>query len=153
MRSLAALLVTTAAACGGGGPDAPDCGAGQVIASGDPDGGQLGISFTADNYSFVNALGGAPGTLDAQMSGTGTPPQLHLEWEELVADGDSTDARGNIVDGAGYGNCDGGPLDSTISIDAEAGGGTFVLRHLRMGPPFCGEEITGEIVGCFKSPN
>lgn len=152
MKHLAFVLLACAA-CGGGGEDPPSCGAGQVSVTGDPDGGELAGSFSATSYAFVNALGGSPGTLDAQQSGTGTPPQLHLEWTELVANGDSVDARGYLIDGAGYGNCDAGPFDSTLSMDDDGAGGTFTLRHLRMGPPFCGEEITGEIVGCFRSPN
>jgi hypothetical protein len=147
------IALLACAACGGGGEDPPTCGVGQVVVTGDPGGGEFGSSFTADNYAFINALGTDPGTLDAQQSGTGTPPVLHLEWTELVANGDSVDARGSIVDGAGFGNCDAGPLDSTLTMDDDGNGGTFVLRHLRMGPPFCGEEITGEIVGCFRSPN
>jgi hypothetical protein len=152
MKQLAIALLACAA-CGGGGADPPTCGAGQVVAEGDPGGGGFATSFTADNYAFINALGTDPGTLDAQETGTGTPPVLHLEWDELVANGDSVAARGSIIAGAGFGNCDAGPLDSTLTMDDDGNGGTFVLRHLRMGPPFCGEEITGEIVGCFRSPN
>ena len=121
------FVLATLAACGGGGPEPPACTDGEA-----------------------RALGGSSGYLEVNRGDSSG--ELYLEWDELVANGDSVSARGHVIATTGYGNCVSGPLDSEIAMDDDGEGGTFQLRHLRVGPPFCGEEISGEIAGCFRSP-
>ena len=78
---------------------------------------------------------------------------MRVEWPTLVVNGDSVEARGTLEDaGISAGNCLTGPFPSTLTMDAEGGGGTFVLRGL-LSEPFCGgAALEGQIVGCFKTP-
>ncbi|HEU5061125.1 MAG TPA: hypothetical protein VFU21_31560, partial [Kofleriaceae bacterium] len=113
------LLALLVAACGGGDDDfdAPACGADQVIIEGTIDGGQESASFSgATGYVFVNALSGELGTLTVTF---GADDMLHLEWPDLVANGDSVDARGTVaLAGLSYGNCDEDGFPGTLRMNA-----------------------------------
>lgn len=137
-------------ACGGGGPEPPACADSEVQATGDPAGGELATRFTVTQYIFVNATSGSTGYLEINRGDSAG--ELTMDWDELVANGDTVPARGQLIAGTGYGNCVSGPLDSELTMDADGEGGSFRLRNLRAGPPFCGEEVSGEIAGCFRSP-
>lgn len=148
---LAAALTAPAAGCGGGDDDfeAPSCAAGEVAVEGTVDGREESISASgASSYVFVNALGEDNGTLTMTFA-AGT---LRLEWPELVADGDSVEARGIVAFGASYGNCEDDGFPGTMVMDDSGGGGRFRLTSLR--PGGCeSAAVDGELVGCFKSPN
>ena len=149
-RTLIATITVGSLACGGGSaPEPPTCAVGEARAAGDPAGGELMTQFAITQYVFRNAIGG---TGYVEINRGNSAGELTMDWDELVANGATVPARGQLIAGTGYGNCVSGPLDSELTMDADGMGATFRLQNLRAGPPFCGEEVSGTIVGCFRSP-
>jgi hypothetical protein len=147
------LLLALFAACGGGDDDfdAPTCAPGEVAIEGTVDGGQESARLSgATSYIFVNALSGELGSLSVAFG----DDMLFLEWPDLVANGDSVDARGAaLVSSLSYGNCDDDGFPGTLRMNAEGGGGTFRLTALRPGADCTAAEVSGELTGCFESSN
>ena len=150
MRAVALLLLVFSA-CGGG-DDGPDCEAMTVVVN-RPDRPEMPFEYVNTSYAFVNAFGGN-GTLDVELAGGGA---LHLEWPELVADGDTVDARGWFRVTAGVtaidvGNClTGSSFSGEMTVDGDGQGGRFVLRDLHSAPYCSGASVAGELSGCFRN--
>ncbi len=151
--SLAIVLV----ACGGDGPsdaDFPTCAAKEVHAVGTVGSTLYVFVGFVTGYAFVNAIGGAKGTLDVTMDfGDRT---LHVEWPTLVANGASVASRGSLDTGTtpsdfAFGNCDQDGFSGTLELDADGNGGRFVLRALKTKPYCGGQAVTGELLGCFRN--
>jgi hypothetical protein len=122
------------------------------------EGAIAGESFESDAsiqlYSFVNKLGEAePGMLQL---GLGSGDVVLLEWDRLVANGDSVDARGTVdfsaSSGVHYGNCESDGFPGTLHMDEDGDGGAYRLRRLRAEGSCSASQEDGEIVGCFRSP-
>ncbi len=147
--SAAALLLV--AACGGGGLDAPACADGVVAVR-----AELGEELIEDSrsgltsYGFINAFGDNLGTLTIGFADGST---LSLEWEELVANGDSVPARGALAFGGqlDLGMCETGPFSGTLEMDDDGDGGRFQLVDLHTAPYCTGTAIEGTVTGCFRS--
>ena len=149
MRIVTAILVLLAA-CGGG-LDAPTCADGEVTVRGDLGGGVVEDSRGGSTqYTFINAFGGNPGSLDI---GFVDGAALHLEWEELVANGDSVPARGALAFGGelDVGMCETGPYSGTLEMDDDGDGGRFQLVDLHTAPYCTGAAVDGTVTGCFRS--
>lgn len=153
IASLAIFLI----ACGGGGPsdaDFPTCAAKEVHAVGTVGATLYVFVGFVTSYALVNAIGGADGTLDVMMDfGDRT---LDLEWPTLVANGGSVSARGSLDTGTtetdfAYGNCDQDGFSGSLELDADGGGGRFVLRTLKTKPYCGGQAVAGELLGCFRN--
>ena len=149
---LCAALAAPTIGCGGGDDDfdAPTCAAGEVALEGTIDGGHESASLSGPTgYIFVNALNGELGTLTVTF---GTADRLHLEWPDLVSNGDSVDVRGTIAfPGLDLGNCEDDGYPGTLRMDPEGDGGTFRLHSLRPGADCTAAEVSGELTGCFAS--
>ena len=149
---LSATLAAPVFGCGGGDDDfdAPTCAAGEVAIEGTIEGGHESASLSgATSYSFVNALNGEPGTLAVTFE---TGDRLHLEWPDLVANGDSVDVRGTVAfPGLDLGNCEDDGYPGTLRMDPEGGSGAFRLPSLRPGADCAAPEVSGELIGCFAS--
>jgi hypothetical protein len=143
-------LTALLAACGGGGFDAPDCAADEVsIRLSNDDGVMEDTQGGINQYAFINALGDQDGTLDITMA---SGASLHLEWGELVANGDSVAARGLVLFGGDLdlGNCETGPFSGTLAVDGDGNGGSFELVDLHANPPCTGAAVAGTLTGCFR---
>ena len=108
----------------------------------------VAVRHREEGHSFVNALGGR-GMLDV----TTDQGALSIEFDGLVSNGGSTSAFGWFQDdelALDVGNCETGGLVSTLSIDDDGDGGSFVLRDLRRAPYCDGEAVPGELSGCFR---
>ena len=147
------VLLALVAACGGADDDfdAPTCAPGEVVIEGTIDGGQESASLSgATSYIFVNALSGELGSLTVTFG----DDMLFLEWPDLVANGDSVDARGAVaVSSLSYGNCDDDGFPGTLRMNDEGGGGAFRLTALRPDADCAAPEVSGELTGCFESTN
>ena len=154
MRTTLFGLVCLAAACGGGDDDfeAPTCAAGEVRLEGTVDGSFEDARSGYDSYIFVNALNGEEGQLDVVFP---DGDALSLRFPDLVANGDSVEARGSvgyISVGLNVGNCEDGGYPGVLRMDEGGGGGAFLLTSLRQGGDDCGgDPVDGEITGCFRS--
>jgi hypothetical protein len=150
--ALAPILVLLDPGCGGGDDDfdAPTCAAGEVMIEGTIDGGQESAGLSgASSYIFINALNGQLGTLTVAF---GADDMLYLEWPDLVANGDSVEARGIIaLAGLDYGNCDEDGFPGTIRVNADGNGGAFRLGSLHPGADCAAAEADGELTGCFAT--
>jgi hypothetical protein len=150
---LGAALVAPIVGCGGGDADdfdAPTCAAGEVAIEGTIDGGQESASLSgATGYSFVNAINGELGSLTVTFE---AGDRLHLEWPDLVANGDAVDARGTVAfPGLDLGNCEDDGFPGTLRMDPEGDGGSFRLPSLHPGADCAAAEVSGELTGCFAS--
>lgn len=149
---LCSALAAPIIGCGGGDDDfdAPTCAAGEVAIEGTIDGGQESASLSgATGYSFINALDGEPGTLTVTFE---SGDRLHLEWPDLVSNGDSVDVRGTITfPGIDLGNCEEDGYPGTLRMNQEDDGGSFRLQSLRPGADCAAAEVSGELTGCFAS--
>lgn len=147
------LLLALVAACGDESDDfdAPTCAAGEVAIEGTIDGGQESASLSGPtSYIFVNALNGELGSLTVTFG----DDMLFLEWPDLVANGDSVDARGAVaVSSLSYGNCEDDGFPGTLRMNEEGGGGAFRLTALHAGADCAAPEVSGELTGCFESSN
>lgn len=151
----ALVLVLLDLGCGGGDDDdfdAPTCAHGEVMVEGTIDGVQESASLSGPrSYIFVNALDDRLGTLTVAF---GADDMLHLEWPDLVANGDSVEARGIIaLAGLDYGNCDDDGFPGTVRMNADGEGGAFRLRSLHPGADCAAAEASGELTGCFAAPH
>jgi len=127
----------------------PGCGNGEVTVSGTIAGAMVAVRHREQGHSFINALGDLRGTLDV----TTDQGALSLEFDELVPNGGSASAFGWFQDGdlgLDVGNCETGGFVSTLWLDDDGEGGSFVLRELRRAPYCDGEPVTGELSGCFR---
>jgi hypothetical protein len=149
---LCSALAAPIIGCGGGDDDfdAPTCAAGEVAIEGTIDGGQESASLSgATSYSFINALNGELGTLTVTFE---LGDRLHLEWPDLVSNGDSVDVRGAITfPGIDLGNCEEDGYPGTLRMNQEGDGGSFRLQSLRPGADCTAAEVSGELTGCFAS--
>ncbi len=146
-----ALGLATDLGCGGDDDfDAPTCAAGEVAIDGTIDGGHESASLSgATSYIFVNALNGELGTLTVSF---GPDDMLYLEWPELVANGDSIEARGSIAfPGIAYGNCDDDGFPGTLRMNGDGNGGSFRLGSLHAGADCTAALVSGELTGCFAT--
>ena len=146
-----AIAIAALTACGGDDDfSAPTCEEGEVVIEGTIDGGDESASLSGwTSYIFVNAIGGDLGTLTVNF---GADEMLVLEWPELVANGDSTGARGTVaVGGLDYGNCEDDGFPGTLRMDEDGDGGAFQLPRLRASADCTAPELDGELVGCFRS--
>ena len=152
-RHLLVGVVAVLAACGGGDDDfdAPTCAAGEVAIEGSIDGGQESASQSGpSSYIFVNALNGELGSLTVTFG----DDMLLLEWPDLVANGDSVDARGAVAfSSLSYGNCDDDGFPGTLRMNDDGNGGAFRLASLRPDADCAASEVSGELTGCFASSN
>ncbi|HTM21851.1 MAG TPA: hypothetical protein VL172_15125 [Kofleriaceae bacterium] len=147
MRNTIIPATILLAACGGGGFDAPACDADEVtIRLSNDDGVMEDSQGPISQYGFVNAINGQNGTLDITV---GVSATLHLEWQELVANGDSVPARGVVLFGGelDVGTCD---FTGTLAVDDDGNGGTFELTGLFAQPPPCTTAVAGTLTGCFR---
>jgi hypothetical protein len=150
--SLAIVLV----ACGSDGPnegDFPTCAAKEVHAVGTVGPTLYVFVGFVTSYAFINAIGGAKGTLDVTMDFADR--RLHVEWPTLVANGSSIAARGSLDTGTtatdfAFGNCDQDSFGGRLEVDADGEGGRFVLENLKSKPYCGGQPVTGELLGCFR---
>jgi hypothetical protein len=147
------LLVSLVAACGDADDDfdAPTCAAGEVAIEGTIDGGQESAGLSGPTgYAFINALNGELGSLVVTFG----DDMLFLEWPDLVANGDSVEARGAVaISSLSYGNCDDDGFPGTLRMNAGGGGGTFRLTALHPDADCAAPEVSGELTGCFESTN
>jgi hypothetical protein len=150
-RAVTAVIVALAATgCGGDDFDPPACEDGEAVV----------ILRTADEihesastivqHVFVNKLTpDEPGILDLTLAGGG---EVHLEWDELVANGGSVDARGSVdlSGGTSHGTCAGDGFPGTLRMDDDGDGGAFQLRRLRPQGDCAAPVIDGDLVGCWR---
>jgi hypothetical protein len=131
----------------------PTCAKGTVQLSGTLDGAPANGAYTGpSSYAFINALGTAPGTLDASFGTGGT---LHLQWTTLVADDQTVPATGTLTmpsEGphAGQMYCVTAGTVTPRSM-AEGGGTSFTLSSLAqtMDAGACpGTGVSGSLQGC-----
>lgn len=146
--AFALLLLLTATGCGSdddsgpGGGSAP-CVAEKLTLVGELEGQAVAIEIDWTSRSW-NQLS-SPKTLDVGYDGG----SVHLEWSELIAEGDSASASGMVVmpaqaPRAGETIC----ADGSSSI-ADAGDHyQFALRGLSLGPTCPGTALAGSIDGC-----
>jgi hypothetical protein len=146
MRLIMAVLVL--AACGGSDDslDAPDdCGSDELHAiygSGED-------SLTVTTHVFVNKISDDPGALAIGMPGS---DYVYLEFDKLVPNGGTVDARGSIqltTSGLDVGNCETGGFVSQLFV----GGDSlyrFELSNLAMAPYCSGESFAGSVSGCYQ---
>ena len=129
-------------------PPTPRCAAGELAVVGILDGVQVSDRVTGYNFLFINKLGPGPGTIDADKDSF----VLHIEWGVLLANGDSTKARG-WARGSGFdvGNPANAAFSGTLSLDDDGEGGHFLLKELRHAPYESGAVIRGAVAGCFRS--
>ena len=129
-------------------PPTPSCAAGELAIVGILDGIHVSDRVTGYNFAFINKLGAGPGTLDADKDSVA----LHIEWGVLLANGDSTNARG-WARGSGFdvGNPANAAFSGTLSLDDNGEGGHFLLKELRQAPYESGAVIRGAVAGCFRS--
>ena len=109
--------------------------------------------LTITGHAFSNVLGaGALGTLD--LHGPGGVTLVHVEFEDLLAVGETVDARGSVklVDqGIEAGNCETAGFTGRISDFGDGWRFTFVDLHAS---PFCGgATLRGSFAGCTRSTN
>lgn len=152
MRSLQIItLAVLLIGCGGDDDfSAPTCADGEVAIEGTIDGGIESASLSGStSYAFINALNDQNGTLTVSF---GAGEMLYLEWPQLVANGDSVEARGTIaLAGLDYGNCDDDGFPGTLRMDDDGDGGTFLLRSLHPAADCSAATVDGELTGCFRS--
>jgi len=129
-------------------PPTPSCAAGELAIVGILDGIHVSDRVTGYNFAFINKIGAGPGTLDADKDSVA----LHIEWGVLLANGDSTNARG-WARGSGFdvGNPANAAFSGTLSLDDNGEGGHFLLKELRQAPYESGAVIRGAVAGCFRS--
>lgn len=147
------LALSSAAATGCGGDDdfdAPTCADGEVRLEGTIDGGSESAAQSGfTSYIFVNALGDQLGTLTVNFGGE---EMLYLEWPDLIANGDSGDARGSVAfAGLDYGSCDDDGFPGTIRLDQDGDGGAFRLTALHPAGDCAAAAVDGELTGCFRT--
>lgn len=154
MRWLVALL----AACDDGSDalqvDESSCAVGRFhfvhdLAMGDGAGGGEGdISITG--HAFVNKLGSELGYLELGDFGVTGGTHVKLEFDKLLAEGASVDARGSfVVEGIAAGNCETGSFSGRLT---DFGGGwKFTLVDLRAAPFCSGATFSGSFAGCTKT--
>jgi hypothetical protein len=98
------------------------------------------------NHSFINKLSDAsPGTLDIG----GTTMTVHIEFDELAANGDTVDARGRVMlNGIDVGNCDADGFPSLLHVDDSVW--RFELRDVASAP-YCGGSSAPALRGCYRA--
>jgi hypothetical protein len=152
MRCLQVLSIAALAIACGSDDDfsAPTCAEGEVVIEGTIDGGNESASLSGwTSYIFVNAIGDDLGTLTVSFA---ADEMLYLEWPELVANGDSTGARGTVaLAGLDYGNCEDDGFPGALRMDDDGDGGAFQLPRLHASADCSAPELDGELVGCFRS--
>jgi hypothetical protein len=126
------------------------CGANTVELSGTLEGATISTQGTPSDYSFINALGGQPGSVSF---GFGAGGKLTLTWTELVADDESTAASGTLRMPTG-----GALSGQTFCVSAatvtprsmsEGDGVSFALSTLVSGA-CAGVSVAGSIDGCVS---
>lgn len=137
------------AACGGDDDfEAPTCSEGTLSVESTTGGGSSGFGTGLDGHSFVNTSDQEPGTLELYV---GTEVVLSLEFQETVPHGGSTAARGEVnFEGTHFGNCGSSDFPGTLRIDEDGEGGTFRLIDLHPQADCNSDQVSGEIVGCFR---
>ena len=154
MRMIA--MVVLLAACGGsdGGIDAPDCDPGTLVATYTKDGRTEHIEAGGGGFAWVNKIGDDNGYFDYTSVGL----HIRLEFDKLVANGDTTDARGFLSDenigdtGLDVGNCETGGFDSKVSPQGDSLY-IFELSNLHAAPYCSGASFGATISGCYQSSN
>ena len=155
------IAALTLFACGGSDdPTPPTCQSGQLKITGTVDQTQVVQTLSPNGGYFQNGgidTGSGPqdGKYIAELTQNGSQvPVVQLTFKKLVADGQSADALGFVdlssVGGPNVGNCETGDLVSTISIDADGNGGTFVIRDLHDSPYCSGASRSGALAGCWR---
>jgi hypothetical protein len=161
------LLVCVVTACGGGGEglevQESSCQANRFhyvhdLDLGETAGGEGDLS--ADGLSFINAgftTGDGPpenGVLEIFKSGGSGPTTIvHVEFEDLLANGATVDARGYVrldEQGVHAGNCETAAFTGRISDFGD--GWKFTLVDLHASPYCSGAAIGGSFAGCTRSP-
>jgi len=155
MRTLLVLTMCLAA-CGGGDDDfeAPTCGDNEFKLEGSIDDTPISeVRSDYASYVFVNKIGEDLGQLDVTFADDDT---LSLRFPDLVANGDSVEARGGLAfieASLILGNCEDDGFPGILRMDDDGDGGTFLLTSLhRGGVPCNGGLVDGELTGCFRSP-
>jgi hypothetical protein len=147
------ILLSSVSACGGSDDDAPvggglTCAPSELRVKGKLDGVDVSLVRPTNGYAFINKLSAdSLGTLDVATE----QGSLSLEFNMLTANGDSSPARGSLVDAEGslsVGNCESGDFASTIAIDADGDGVHFTLRSLHREPYCTGAAASGQLDGC-----
>jgi hypothetical protein len=150
MRILGTIAVLLLTACGSSDDDNPGiaCGEEQLKVTGTIDGLDVSLTRATTSYTFINKLGDAPGAMDASTE----QGILSLEFNTSTANGQSSPARGSLVDAEGslsVGNCATGEFSSTLTMDASGNGIHFTLRALHREPYCSAAAVTGELGGCM----
>ncbi len=160
LRTAGALLYTVIASCGfrdltGAdlGPPLPDevpatpsCAPDEVAVAALLDGISITERATLGRFRFQQLR--PPATLDIDRS----PITLHLEWRRVLGPGESTRARG-WTRGSGFdvGHCGAVPFSGTITLDADGGGGRFLLWDLQRTAHCAGPVESGVVAGCWRN--
>jgi len=141
------LVLLTLAACGSDDIDAPECAAGQLRVV-TPDSDEV---FTPSSALWVNKLGADNGRLEVS---TAAGDHVLVEFDELVANGDTTQARGyvTLASGLDVGNCETGGFVSLVSPRGDSLY-VFELSSLHVAPYCSGAAYDGSITGCYRSGN
>ena len=151
-RCAASLLLVLAAGCGGDDFDPPACEDGEAVIEIHGDGELSETTASITGHIFVNKLSEEdPGSLVLSLAGDDT---VWLEWDELVANGGSVDARGGVdfsaSGGEVLGNCESDGTPGTLILDEDGDGGAFHIERLRPGADCAAAVADADIVGCFR---
>jgi hypothetical protein len=148
MRAALLFLAISLTACSGDDSSDPSsssapCVVGKLTLIGELEGQAVSVEVDWTGRSW-NQLS-EPKTLDVSYGGG----MVHMEWNELVAVGSTTDATGNIVmppgaPRAGETVCGGAGSSITDRDDQFA----FGLRDLSLGPTCPGSPLAGSLDGC-----
>lgn len=151
-----AAVGALALACGGSSdPTPPTCNPGEVRVTGNVDSTQVVHQVSSDSNVFVNAVNNQDGELAVSTSSGGAEHKLvDFKFHDLLIDGQEVSARGfvdlTLQSGPNVGNCETGDYVSSISMDKDGNGGTFVLRSMHDSPYCSGAEHKGALAGCFR---
>jgi hypothetical protein len=151
MRRL--ILCAVLVGCGGEDDGIPDdCALNHMHFVHDLDGMAGEGDVTLQGFAFINFFGDEPGTLDIGFSGTAKT--VHIEFRELLADGEEVPARGEIhltEQAIEVGNCDTAELSGTLGQYANGDAWKWKLVDLHASPFCTGAAITGSFAGCFRA--
>jgi hypothetical protein len=161
---LAALAAASLLGCGGtSDPTPPTCQPGELKVIGTLDGTAISQNLSPITSGFGQPYTGADGPKEGSYSagildGSGHPiTVVKVAFSKVVVNGGTTDARGYVdftpLSGPSAGNCETGGFDSTLSMNPDGNGGTFILRNLNASPYCSGAAKDGVLAGCFEFAN
>ena len=132
---------------GDGGNNGPTCGLAEFSVEGTAAGQAVSEKINVAGQALINIPGDTGCYVNVYFEGGG---RLRLEWENTLADGQSSQASGSVNlevhGGINYGNCSGAGFPSKITKIEN--GVEFVLEDLREAPYCSGASVTGKLEGC-----